>query len=199
MAWVGVATGAAGVVSGLVGGKDSGSSADAASAAQARVMEKQLEFQKQVYADQWKIYKPIAEQLSGEVTAPGSLDWDVNSDAIKQQYAAGNRDVIQKLNDQGVSSDSGTAQALLAGNQIKQAQDLSKQWATGVMNKRQLAASLLGSGTSATMSAASGTNAAATGLASAYGQQATNYGNQAAAASGAISNGLSLMNYAWQH
>lgn len=199
MAWVGVATGAASVVSGVFGGKDSGDSGDAAAAAQAKVMEKQLEFQKQVYADQWGIYKPIAEQLSSEVTSPGSLDWDVNSDAIKQQYASANRDTVQKLNDQGVSSDSGTAQALIAGNQIKQAQDLSKQWATGVMNKRQLAASMLGAGTSATISAANGTNAAASGLASAYGAQAANYYNQALSASNAISNGLGLMAYSWQH
>lgn len=172
---IGTAIGAAaGGVLGLASGLFGGGGDDAGEEMQRKQLELQqqdLDFRRSMYNYERSMTDPIRKQLTSEALSGTPLDYAMNAAAIKKQYTAVGRRMMNMGYGAGIAG-SGVDLARQQGLQLGQASDLADAWAKGMQAKRSLSQNLLGYGMQAVQGAAAGQSASSQALAGTYGQQA---------------------------
>lgn len=119
---------------------------------------------------------PIEERLAAEAKSTKPLDYEPLAAKTKENYAAAQRGITTAMGLRGMAG-SGLDEAAIRGAAFGQASDLSKDWAQGLVNRRNLGLTLTGRGQ--IQQAAQGVSGGLQNLSNFYGQQAGLY-NQAA-------------------
>jgi hypothetical protein len=139
------------------------------------------------YAEQEARFGPLWDKAISEAKSTEPLDYAENAAQINKGYGKAARD-INELNYGTGMVNSGLTGARRQGYALKRQQDLASAYQTGITNRRNLAASLLGR--DQTMAAGQGVQNAMQGGANTYGAYASMYGNAAKDASQAYGSNL---------
>ena len=193
-----------GVIGGLIQGNKADKRADEqlqaqreAMAAQQQSAAEQLAFQKQVYGDEMAFEDPLRKSLSAQALSGGDpIGWGQTKADIANQYGLAERRTETAMQRNGMLG-SGLGASMGQAAQLKQASDLSRAYQQGMMNKRQMAASLLGNGRG--MQAAQMVGNAYQGQSGMYGQQAGAFGNLAGMYGNIASQGYGMAGNALQN
>lgn len=154
--------------------KAAGSASDKQEAAAAE----DLAFRREQYQRYLGLMGPIEERLAAEAKSTQPLDYEPLAAKTKENYANAQRGITTAMGLRGMAG-SGLDEAAIRGAAFGQASDLSKDWAQGLVNRRNLGLTLTGRGQIG--QAAQGVSGGLQGMTNLYANQANLY-NQAAQA-----------------
>lgn len=183
---------AIGAAAGIYGASQNSKAAGKATDQQAAFTQADLDFRKQQYERYLGLMGPIEEKLAAEAKSELPLDYEKNAAQTKANYAAAQRGITTAMGLRGMAG-SGLDEAAIRGAAYGQASDLSKDWAQGLVNRRNLGLTLTGRGQ--IERAAQGVSGGLQGLGNFYGNQANLY--NAAAQQGWANFGQGLQGIAY--
>ena len=183
---------AIGAAAGIYGASQNAKAAGKATDQQAALTQADLDFRKQQYERYLGLMGPIEEKLAAEAKSELPLDYEKNAAQTKANYAAAQRGITTAMGLRGMAG-SGLDEAAIRGAAYGQASDLSKDWAQGLVNRRNLGLTLTGRGQ--IERAAQGVSGGLQGLGNVYGNQANLY--NAAAQQGWANFGQGLQGIAY--
>jgi len=183
---------AIGAAAGIYGASQNAKAAGKATDQQAALTQADLDFRKQQYERYLGLMGPIEEKLAAEAKSELPLDYEKNAAQTKANYAAAQRGITTAMGLRGMAG-SGLDEAAIRGAAYGQASDLSKDWAQGLVNRRNLGLTLTGRGQ--IERAAQGVSGGLQGLGNVYGNQANLY--NAAALQGWANFGQGLQGIAY--
>lgn len=166
--------------------------AEKASDQQGALSAADLAFRQKQYERYLGLMGPIEEKLAAEAKSELPLDYEKNAAQTKANYAAAQRGITTAMGLRGMAG-SGLDEAAIRGAAYGQASDLSKDWAQGLVNRRNLGLTLTGRGQLG--QAAQGVEGGLQGLGNYYGNQANLY--NAAAQQGWANFGQGLQGIAY--
>ena len=171
-----IAVAAVGAIASGVMANQASKKAGKASDQQGALQAEDLAFRREQYQRYLGLMGPIEERLAAEAKSTQPLDYEPLAAKTKENYAAAQRGITTAMGLRGMAG-SGLDEAAIRGAAFGQASDLSKDWAQGLVNRRNLGLTLTGRGQIG--QAAQGVSGGLQNLSNFYGQQA-GLNNQAA-------------------
>lgn len=140
-------------------------------------MDADIAFRMRQYEDEKAWIDPLRKKMMGYVNAEGPMHWGEQKDAIEQQFGMAQRQMGEEQARSGLTGSDVQAGNLRTGA-LKKAQALAGAYNKGMMDKMELARSLLGQ--KDTMAAAGLVAQGYSNAANMYGGYANQYGQAAA-------------------